>query len=518
MKYRKFILCTLAATFLTFTGCAASGTSDAEPPTTENTTADTATQEAERESVVITIKTPSDVENTIAAGRHVKICGTLEGEIPEDASLRVSVLDKDGNEVRYAQAYQKGTNHISTEAYKGDEIVVFSDSDTFEDVAYSAPEMVVKDVEHPEETFRDATVKCIYTDEKFYALIVSATDEEHGLVEDDQYNLLDENGEPYDALPEGNYMVSAVLTSPDGEILGSAERSFVIGKTKGTIIHEITNKTVIEKGGNDLLFAWTKENSFGLLYDLLPGFFGEHYQMSTLPMSVGAETAEYLQGPIEVLLYNNTETSTSYCLEMAKYLQVPHTIEDADVASFYVFDIGEPRVGEQTAKIESIGDEKVHICRIDQVDDEAEDGVFVTSEEQIVSSDLNARDGWTVLRDGSFAITGVVRPYQLKEDELVPSATVYGDYEYLNGPGTLTYTFTAKDQPDDVITVTKDMGIDRRDAVEEDPNHKSVYEFYHVFDSSSFRTNTDYEVCVQLSDRKGDPVADWFMAFEFSWE
>ena len=80
-----------------------------------------------------------------------------------------------------------------------------------------------------------------------------------------------------------------------------------------------------------------------MLNDLLPGMFGPFYQMSTMQLSVSCETAEYLSGKIALLLYGNTAKSTSYCLEVAKYLQLQHTVENPDIASYYAFDLGEPR-------------------------------------------------------------------------------------------------------------------------------------------------------------------------------
>ena len=62
----------------------------------------------EQETVKIIIKTPSDVGSTIAPGRHFKISGSLSGEIPDDAILRVTLLDAAGKEMRFAAADQKG--------------------------------------------------------------------------------------------------------------------------------------------------------------------------------------------------------------------------------------------------------------------------------------------------------------------------------------------------------------------------------------------------------------------------
>lgn len=56
--------------------------------------------------------------------------------------------------------------------------------------------------------------------------------------------------------------------------------------------------------------------------------------MSTLPMSVSCETAEYLPGKIHMLVYGNTVMSASSALEVAGYLQLEHHTEDPDIAQY----------------------------------------------------------------------------------------------------------------------------------------------------------------------------------------
>ena len=63
--------------------------------------------------VRITINAPSDVENVIAPRRHFKVSGELEGAIPDDAVMRVSVMDKTGKEVRFVHTDEKGTDSLS---------------------------------------------------------------------------------------------------------------------------------------------------------------------------------------------------------------------------------------------------------------------------------------------------------------------------------------------------------------------------------------------------------------------
>lgn len=205
----------------------------------------------EQETVKVKIKTPRDVESTIAPGRHFKVSGSLSGEIPDDAILRVTLLDAAGKEMRYAAADQKGTDRVLPSVI-GDDITVFNKDTDFSEVAYTAPELVVADKNNPYRSAHDATVKCVYTDHDFYALIVSATDPEHGQAEKDGFELVDHEGRPYDALSEGKYRIQVTLSSPDGKELASTSREIEIGRKEGTIVHEITSDTAIEKGGKDL--------------------------------------------------------------------------------------------------------------------------------------------------------------------------------------------------------------------------------------------------------------------------
>ena len=57
----------------------------------------------------------------------------------------------------------------------GGRITVFAEGTGFSEVAYTAPELAVADKNTPDASAPDATVKCVYNDSDFYALIVSAT-------------------------------------------------------------------------------------------------------------------------------------------------------------------------------------------------------------------------------------------------------------------------------------------------------------------------------------------------------
>lgn len=159
---------------------------------------------------------------------------------------------------------------------------IFDEDTDFSEVAYTSPELAVADKKDPYTSAQDATVKCVYTDNDFYALIVSATDPEHGLADMDGYELVDHKGRPYDALPEGKYQIQVTLSYADGKELAFASKEMEIGRKSGTVIHEITTETAIKNVGMDLLTAWASDENLTILGDFLPGFFGPYYQMSTI--------------------------------------------------------------------------------------------------------------------------------------------------------------------------------------------------------------------------------------------
>ena len=227
--------------------------------------------------------------------------------------------------------------------------------------------------------------------------------------------------------------------------------------------------------------------------------------MATLPMCIGAETAEYLPGPILLLLYGNTTNSISYRVEVAQFLQLQHNAENSEIASYYAFDLGGPRFSGRTAQIVALAqDENMRICRVDLVNDEARDGVFLTTEEQVLGYDADASDGFTVSSDKAFAVAGVMKPYQLQDDDLIRDDTRFGHYSYLNGAQTLVYTFVPV-EGSDAFTVEKLVGVRRID----EPTGESlpaVYEFYNVFPAGTLNAGEHYNVSVQAFDQKGQRI------------
>ena len=254
----------------------------------------------------------------------------------------------------------------------------------------------------------------------------------------------------------------------------------------------------------ELLTSWAAKEDLTILGDLLPGMFGPYYQMSTLHMAIACETAEYLPGKIMMLVYGNKAMSASNGLELAKYLQLEGNTDDPDIAEYYYFSLGEPSfAGKRSEIVKFAEDETIHICRVDLVESGAQDGIFFVNEEYITGSDTDPSDGWTA-GDGSFAIFGVMKPYQLKEDEIVPNENMYGFYDLLNGADTLLYTFTAADGSGE-IKISKQVGVSRIKTIE-DKLDPAVYEFYSIFPEGTLKEGTAYTLTVQAYDRNGTEI------------
>ncbi len=109
-------------------------------------------------------------------------------------------------------------------------------------------------------------------------------------------------------------------------------------------------------------------------------------------------------------------------------------------------------------------------------------------------------DGWTA-GTGSFAIFGVMKPSQLKKEEVVPDEDLYGFYDILNGADTLLYTFTAADGSGE-IKISKPVGVSRIKTIEDELD-PAVYEFYSVFPAGTLKEGGSYNVTVQAYDRNG---------------
>ena len=457
----------------------------------------------------IIIDFPSDGQGQlIAPERNFKVIATVEGgTIPDDAIVRVSFLDSNGKEVRYTQSSRKGIGNVDHSWMTDSELAYrYPDRDTkFEEVAYLAPELVVRDINDPMGTCNDATVKCIYMDNSITALITSATDLKYMNDSKGLFHFTDADGKALTSLPEGQYTLRITISDKDAKVLALTDKPIRIEIPVGIIIFRFGMNEVMS-----LAMKYADENSLKYLTDPLPGIYGLEFEAADVAPGFQAEMAEYLTSPTYIVNYDINQTSVSF-REITFMCQ---TFGRTDSARVLCMDIGEADVAGNKGKLVEIPNEApIHIYRCDVVSGDAADQNYDTSGKQTESTDVVIADGFKVEAGKPFAISGAIRPYQLPEDEIIINTDNPMMSQMTNGISEIEYTFTTENT---LLRRTKPAGLARSEKG--DFSNISVMEFYNVFDANLLEKGKSYEVDIRAIDKKGNPVAGYTASFRIDVE
>ena len=455
--------------------------------------------------VKITINEPVE---KIEAGLHMYVKGDLSSEtgIPSDATLRIELLDADGNIVRHVSCSEKNSRNMWL-YYPG---LQYYDEETDpgrkELEAFGWPEIMVRDVDDPEASFLDATIKCWYSDTDFKGMFIYATDPEHGLAFDDTIGFRDENGGAYDALAIGPYTVRITLTAADGAVLGRAEKAFEINYYPEKIAVRFSPaKHRIH------VMAWAASHGYKDLGAAVPGYIesmnghGYLFDMGIIPLNRASNLAFYTTGKIHWFDYNITTTCSTYVIEHA-VIQNMGDIENPDRFVVHHYDIGELSISndlgvEESGRIVSFEEgDHLDLCRIDLVSDEAEENVYYADARNVVAVKPltgEAANDPIVIDGPRFAVMGVIRPFQLDAEDIHfdPSDN---SFSFSNRPETVLYQIT--DGQGNTKTVEKKAELFR--CALKIPA-TSIFEFYSIFDAEDFDPDTTYTVSVSFTDTHG---------------
>ena len=142
----------------------------------------------------ITIDNPTGKYPLIDDRRDFDVQGSLSGPVEDEMTLFVG-LYREGRLVRHVC---QNRMHDERLWLKHPDLISYQeelDPGKRRLLSYGFPELQVKDIEDPEASFHDATIKCFYDEKGFKALIVSASDVAHGRILESGVDLRDENGE-----------------------------------------------------------------------------------------------------------------------------------------------------------------------------------------------------------------------------------------------------------------------------------------------------------------------------------
>ena len=177
---------------------------------------------------------------------RLKITGVIKGEgiIPEDATLRVSVLDENGTELRFAESTGKNEGRIDRFC---DAFFYYADDTDPERLAVQASEFPCLIVDGFEHSLQNANIKCWFSDDRFNAFILYVTDAAYGLLIDDGIGYTDAEGNAYAALPDGQYTATAVLKGGKGRTLASTEKDYFIRPVQNAMLCRFHPQNTYEK-------------------------------------------------------------------------------------------------------------------------------------------------------------------------------------------------------------------------------------------------------------------------------
>ncbi|MCR4854918.1 MAG: hypothetical protein K5908_02000 [Erysipelotrichaceae bacterium] len=443
----------------------------------------------------IHIDIPSGISPLIEYRRDLAVQGRLEGDIESDMILHVELLDENGTVLRRTCASRKNDdrlwlNHPDLVSYEEE-----LDPKKEKLKAFGFPELLVKDLCDPLASVHDATIKCSYSDSAFKSLIVSGTDVRHGRVLESGLDLRDEDGEPYETLPEGLYTLRVRLCDREDLPLAEEKKQIRIGIRKEAAIVRFNPKQHRKR-----MEEWCGKNGFTIINDPLPGYLDPYlgkwyYHMGLLPYYRSNDIAVYAQARVNMFVYLCDPHSTSYETELA-YLQSKRRVDDGEWFRAYHYDIGEYAVGDRKGNIVPFADDDVLcLCRVDVVNEKTKENVYDLSERNRIRSFFDEEE--MIVNAGErIAVSLIVRPRQLDPADVV--LTKENIYVYKDQISILSYEI---DDGQKCFHEERKLLMDRID--EGASIGLSVYEAYNVFPIPETSKGKILEFRIRALDQRG---------------
>ncbi len=322
-------------------------------------------------------------------------------------------------------------------------------------------------------SFNNANLKCTYTDNHFYAMIHGGYGT--GAV-DDKMGFVDHNGDPYATLSDGNYTITAHLTTNDGVLLGEATKAITVGDTADQVLARFSPKAHMDK-----VTAFANTNGYTLFLDSFPAYWDQSVFAEIKTLWRAADLTEYQTGKAHCILYNVGGSSTTYSVELANF-EARGLIDTPERISYYYYDIGEPSLTDANHGIDLDGNivamdagDKLALTRCDLNAGTSQDNAFNTADPNLAATDTNLSDGVNAVVGQTISLNGVTAPIQLDAADIVDNGD--NSYTLKNKISRLHYTITGegiKEEIDKAVTT-----LVRTDA--QGWTNPSELEFRHDF-------------------------------------
>lgn len=438
--------------------------------------------------IKLEITLPSEEIGFVEYKRSFCVEGNIISDeiIKDNYELLINVFDINNNIVRQVRCNKKYKDmylaHPDLIKYKEE-----LDPNLDKLRQFGFPLLVVDDIDNPFESLRKATIKAWYSDDKFKAIIVNASNVENGAIANDGLDLRDDEGKPYTLLEEGKYEI-VVSLKDDDKVLAITKKEFIIGKRSEQLIcrfNPISHK--------NRMIDWIRNKDIAIINDLIPGYLEPYlgkwyYHMGLLTMYRANDLCLFDSANIVMFNYLIDQTSTSYETELG-YLESIGVVDDEKRMAVYYYDIGEASIDNTIAKTLKFNkNEYGHICRIDEVKNSECENKYYLDRRDAIKSHLNLDD---VEVNNTFAIMGIIKPIQLDQNDFVLKNN--NTYEMNDYPNIIRYTINGK-------IYDRYLNMER---IESDSIGRSVFEFYNVFEIENEWKNNILNIKVDCIYKKG---------------
>lgn len=461
-----------------------------------------ALQESSPAECAITIIQPI---NAIASNRPFYVVGNLEGTVPENATLNVNIIDENGEIVREVSTSKKNNpdSVITDSLHNLDE----TDTNCEKLFASCMPDLIADE----SGSICNADIKAAYSDNFFAALIANGVVEHDGkTLYRGGIELLDADGNEYEALPEGKYKIEVELKSKD-TLLAKDESTLVIGGILRKAITRFSPTKHYEK-----VDEYIQREKINVASDLFPGYWDPSQVNPAVTVTGEIESfwhsvnlAEYSSNDTEyrIILYNLEETAASWKIECGELLYQQIT-DQPDRVKYFCYDIGEPSISDDDSDISVNGnivpvnqESRLSLLRCDTVPAETEENFYNTEDPDILELDTDFSDGVTIESGDTIALYGVTSLVPNKKDEL-DFDTVKNQYTIHNRITTLQYRISGEGINE---TFEKETGLDRL-FEDNDQKHKSLVEFRNVITTKPDWKGKTLTLTVTGIDANGNPA------------
>lgn len=457
-----------------------------QPPSVEN---------KQEDSVSFVVEIPRD-NLVIAPGRDFYVLGNIEGDLPDDAKVSVSLVrNSDSETVRTVYSTQKANkdglyvNYPWITFYTIGNAEMLRDS-LMPDIVYDPPNF---------DTFKDQWRKLYYDDYNFTATL-------YGGDFTFDVNPNDENGKPFEVLTPGEYTIVISAETSTGERLGRTEFDITINVNEEKIMSRFSPQEHM-----DVVAEIANENGYTIYLDPFSGLFNVadflvNFADPALNIRINRkwhymEMIEYREGLVHFFIYNVDPTSTTWSVETGA-IQETKSIDDPERLQCYYYDIGDITVGSVTGKFKQfVQDDRLQLTRVDYLDENSVENVLDVATLDEVTSDFDVMDGVAVSTGDVMALYGVLKPIQVDEADLIFDETE-SDFQILNRISHIQYHITG-DNVD--YSTTKEIELYR--TFPYGGTGRSQLEFKHDFLIDEAWANKTLTFSLTGYDRHGNLIS-----------